>query len=85
MFLILKKWQMSLLLLVLFILSLILFSSVEMSYKISIVSTKTIGSLTTANCWLQISGDLAETDPIAIPKSDREFTVKVIPYSKYSY
>eukprot|EP00794_Sanderia_malayensis_P012905 gene12905-14235_t len=52
------------------------FSNTLMCYRVTIVSTKTIGSLTTANCWLQISGDLAGTDVIPIPKGDREFTFK---------
>ena len=48
-----------------------------MCYKVSVVSTKTIGSLTTANAWIIVSGDLAETSSIAIPKNEKEVVFKV--------
>lgn len=48
-----------------------------MHYKVSVVSTKTIGSLTTANSWVIVSGDLAETSSIAIPKNEKEIIFKV--------
>ena len=48
-----------------------------MSYKVTVVSTKTIGSLSTANAWIIVSGDLAETGSVAIPKNEKEVIFKV--------
>lgn len=49
------------------------FSSTMTTYKVHILLGKNMGSASTANCWINLSGSLANTGTIAIPRGDLEF------------
>lgn len=47
------------------------------TYKVHILLGKNMGSASTANCWINLSGSLANTGTIAIPRGDLEFRFMV--------